>query len=193
MLEGIYYLFNLPFIIYLLTGSGGSTEILAALSYAVQMILVTPIFLKLYLTLRKPDFEPLQTARMLAFAIIGFTFALWVKHFALALYALPPPSLENVVLLFGFVNSTITLLTAGILMVLAFLPLLKKQNLRFSTGLFGAGLILMGAYVAVFLVVSVFAPAYWTWISLIDWWIIAMPILGISLLLKKGLKPIHRL
>lgn len=184
LFEGVYYLFNLPFVVYLLTGSVSTASLGAALSYAGQMLLVTPIFLKLYLTLRKPNFDPLHAVRWLALAIVGFTFALWVKHFALALYALPF-SVENAALLAGFVNSAVTLLAAGVLMILAFMPLIKQQSLRFKGKWFAAGLILMGVYVAVFLIISAVVPAYWVWISLIDWWILVMPILGLSLLLKK--------
>ena len=128
LLEGVYYLFNLPFIIYLLTGSGGLTENLAALSYAGQMLIVTPIFLKLYLILRKTSFDAQQAGRWIALAIIGFTFGLWVKHFALALYALPAFSFGDAVLMVGFVNSAVTLLLAGLIMVDAFWPVNQKNR-----------------------------------------------------------------
>jgi hypothetical protein len=186
LLEGVYYLFNLPSIIYLLTGPMSTPTFDAAISYVAQLLLVTPIFLKLYLTLRKPSFGSLDAARWIAAAIIGFTFALWVKHFALALYALPPFTAGDAVLMVGFVNSAVTLLTTAVLMAAAFFPVLKKQSLTVKGKWFGAGLVLMGVYVAVFLLVSVFSPAYWIWISLIDWWIIVMPVLGVSLLTKNS-------
>jgi hypothetical protein len=184
LLEGIYYLFNLPFIFYLLTGSGGSTQTLAAISYAGQLLIVTPIFLKLYLILRKPSFDLQQAACWIALAIIAFTFGLWVKHFTMALYALPPFSWSDAVLMVGFVNSALTLLIAGLIIIAAFWPVIKKLD-SFSSRLFGAALILMGVYAAVFLVACVLSPAYATWIDLIDWWIIAMPVLGTSLLFRK--------
>ncbi len=185
LLEGIYYLFNLPFIFYLLLGMGSSTASLgAALSYAGQLLIVTPIFLKLYLTLRKPNTEPKQVAQWIALAIIAFTFALWVKHFGLALYALPPFSWGDGVLMVGFVNSALTLLVAGLVMIAAFWSTIKKQGI-FKNRLFGVALILMGVYAAVFLIVCVLSPDYAVWVSLVDWWIIIMPVLGISLLFKK--------
>jgi hypothetical protein len=185
LLEGIYYLFNLPFIIRLLGGSSSSfTNLGAGLSYAAQLLLVTPIFLKLYFTLRKPDFKPKQAARWVALAIVGFTFALWVKHFALALYALPAFCLGDAVLMVGFVNSAVTLLAAGLLLIAAFWPVIKKTG-SYKPNLFGVALILMGVYAAVFLVACALSPAYAAWVSLVDWWIIMMPVLGVSLLLKK--------
>jgi hypothetical protein len=184
LLEGIYYLFNLPFIVYLLVRPDGSNVTLgAALSFAAQLALVTPIFLKLYFTLKKPCFNLQQTARWTALAVTAFTFALWAKHFALALYALPPFSFENPVWLVGFVNSAFTLLLAGLLVTAAFWSTFKKSGV-YRNHLFGAALILMGVYVVVFLVISVLTPNYAVWIDLIDWWLIAMPVLGISLLHK---------
>jgi hypothetical protein len=186
LLEGIYYLFNLPFIIYLLSGFDGlNANFGAALSYAGQLLLVTPIFLKLYFTLKKPDYDLQQAARWIALAIVGFTFALWVKHFSLALYALPSFNTGDAVLMVGFVNSAATLLVAGVLMIVAFMPLLRKQSLKFSGKLFGASLILMGVYAAVFLVACALSPAYGVWVNLVDYWIIVMPVLGVGLLFKK--------
>lgn len=185
LLEGIYYLFNLPFIIRLLSASSSSfTNLGAGLSYAVQLLLVTPIFLTLYFFLRKPDFEPKQAARWVALAIIGFTFALWVKHLALALYALPAFRLGEAVLMVGFVNSAVILLMAGLLMIAAFWPVIKKTG-SYKPNLLGAGLICIGVYAAVFLILCALSPAYSVWVSLVDWWLIIMPVLATGVLLKK--------
>ncbi len=185
LLEGVYYLFNLPFIFYLLLGLGSSAASLgAALSYAGQLLIVTPIFLKLYLTLRKPFPEPKQVARWIALAIIAFTFALWVKHFALALYALPPFSWGDAVLMVGFVNSAVTLLVAGLVMIAALMPVIKKTG-SYKSLLFGAGLLLMGLYAVVFLVLFFVSPAYAAWVTLVDYWIIIMPVLAVGVFWKK--------
>jgi hypothetical protein len=186
LLEGIYYLFNLPFIVYLLSGFDGlNANFGAALSYLGQLLLVTPIFLKLYFTLKKPGYDLQQAARWIALAIIAFTFALWVKHFALALYALPPFTAGDAVLMVGFFNSAVTLLAANVLLTAAFMPLLKKQALRFNSKLFGAGLILLGVYAAVFLAACTLSPAYLVWVNLVDYWIIVLPILALGLKIKK--------
>jgi NO-binding membrane sensor protein with MHYT domain len=185
LLESIYYLFNLPFIFYLFMGGSSSTASLgAALSYAGQLLIVTPIFLKLYLTLRKTGFELAQAARWIALAIVAFTFGLWVKHFALSLYALPPFSLGDAVFAVGFVNSAVTLLAAGLMMIAAFWPVIKKNG-TYRRILFGVALILMGVYAAVFLCACVLSPIYAVWVKLVDFWIIIMPILGVGVLLKK--------
>jgi hypothetical protein len=185
LLEGIYYLFNLPFIIRLLSSSSSSfTNLGAGLSYAGQLLLVTPIFLTNYFVLRKPDFEPKQAARWVALGIIGFTFALWVKHFALALYALPAFRLGETVLMVGFVNSAVTLLAAGLFVIAAFWSVIKKTG-SYKPNLLGASLICICVYATVFLIVCAVSPAYSVWVSLVDWWLIIMPVLAAGVLLKK--------
>ena len=184
LLEGIYYLFNLPFIIYLfIRPSGNIATFGAATSYAIQLMLVTPSFLILYLKLRNKNFERLELAKWGALAIIGFTFALWVKHFALALYALPF-SLNDAVLVVGFVNSALTLLVAGALMIVAFRPVLTQKSVDFNAKMFGAALVLVGVYVIIFVSIAWLRVDYLSWINLIDWWILAMPVLGANLLIK---------
>ncbi len=183
LLEGIYYLFNIPFITYLFVRTPSSiANYGAAISYATQMLLVTPLFLTLYLKLKSKNFEVPEVARWAALAITGLIFALWVKHFALALYALPAFSTEDAVLAVGFVNSALTLLVAGLLTIVAFMPVIKKRNVRFNHRLFGAALIIAGLYAVIFLLVCALNKDYAAWVGLIDWWIIAMPVLGASLL-----------
>jgi hypothetical protein len=184
LLEGIYYLFNIPFIIYLFARANLSIANLgAALSYTFQLLFVTPIFLMLYLNLKRNNFKPSTIARWFAAAIVGFTFALWVKHFALAIYALPLNFADEIYVA-GFVNSALTLLIAGVLMVISFMPLLKEKGTRFNARLFGTSLVFMGVYAVVFVVIALLKTGYMTWLELVDWWIIVMPVLGVSLLVK---------
>jgi hypothetical protein len=184
LLEGIYYLFNIPFIIYLFVRTNTSIATYgAAISYTLQLLLVTPIFIMLYLKLRNKNTEVLEVAKWTALAVTGFIFSLWVKHFALALYALPF-SLSDAVLVVGFVNSALTLLIAGALMIVAFRLVLKRKTVDFNTKIFGSALVLMSVYAVVFLIISLVRNDYAVWVNLIDWWIIAMPILGAYLLIK---------
>jgi hypothetical protein len=183
LLEGVYYLFNLPFIVYLLRANGSIATNGAALSYLTQLLLVTPLFLVLYFKLKRKNIEPLSVAKWVATAIVGFTFALWVKHFALAIYALPL-SFGDAVFVIGFVNSALTLLLAGVLMVIAFMPVLRRKSANFNVKLFAAALILIGVYAIVFVIIALLRTGYMAWFDLVDWWIIVMPVLGVSLLIK---------
>ena len=184
LLEGIYYLFNLPFIIYLfIRPSGNIATFGAATSYATQLMLVTPSFLILYLKLRNKNFERLEVAKWGATAITGFVFALWVKHFLLALYALPI-SFLNATVVVGFLNSTLTMLIAGLIMLVAFMPVFKKKTVNFDSRAVGAALILVGVYFIVYVFIALVNVDYMRWINLIDLWAIAMPVLGANLLIK---------
>lgn len=184
LLEGIYYLFNIVFIVYLYVKGGAFANYGAATSYLLQMLLVTPIFLTLYFRLkRNADIQ--EVAKWGALAIVGFIFALWSKHFLLALYALPL-NFGNPVFLAGFLNSALTLLVAGAVMLIALMPLIKKKSLSFNTKPFGAALIIAGMYAVIFLVIALFTPQYTNWVSLIDWWTIVFIVLGVGYLTIKN-------
>jgi hypothetical protein len=184
LLEGIYYAFNLVFIIYLFVKGGAFANYGAATSYLTQMLLVTPIFLTLYFKMKK-NAEIQEIAKWGALAIIGFIFALWSKHFLLALYALPL-NFSNPSFLVGFLNSALALLVAGIIMLVVLAPLYRKKSLNFNTKAFGAALIIAGLYAVFFVVIALFTPEYRSWITLIDWWTIVLVVLGIGYLTIKN-------
>lgn len=176
LFEGIYYVFNIVFIVYLFVRGSSFVYYGAAVSYLLQILLVTPIFLTLYFKLKR-DAGIQEVAKWGALAVVGFIFALWSKHFLLALYALPLDFSEPVFLV-GFLNSVLTLLVAGVIMLAVFMPLIKKKSLSFNTKALGAALILAGMYVVIFLVIALFTPQYSNWVSLIDWWTFVFIILG---------------
>jgi hypothetical protein len=190
LLEGIYYLFNIPFIVYLFVRANTSTATPAAaisysgaaISYSAQILLVTPIFLMLYFKLKSKDFEISDVAKWGALAVTGFIFALWAKHFLLAIYALPL-DFSNFTFLIGFLNSALTLFVAGIIMIVVLMPLYRKKSTLFNTKAFGAALILAGLYAIVFVFIALFNIAYMRWINLIDWWTMILVVLGIGFLI----------
>jgi hypothetical protein len=184
LLEGIYYVFNIVFIVYLYVKGGAFVNYGAATSYLLQMLLVTPIFLMLYFKLKR-NAGLQEVAKWGVLAITGFVFALWSKHFLLALYALPL-NFGNPVFLVGFLNSALTLLIAGAVMLIVLMPLFKKKSLFFNTKAFGAALIISGLYAVIFLVIALFTPQYSNWISLIDWWTIVFIVLGVGYLTIKN-------
>ena len=187
LLEGIYYLFNIPFIIYLFARPYTFATYGAATSYLAQLLFVTPIFLTLYFKLKSEHLETAELAKWISLAIIGFVFALWVKHFLLALYALPL-NFSNLSFTVGFLNSFLTLLVAGIILIIDLMPLLRKKSMVFNTKGFGIALIIAGLYAVVFLVISLFNTQYARWISLIDWWIIGFIVLGVGFMFAKKIR-----
>ena len=186
LFEGIYYLFNIVFIAYLLVRGNAITYYGAAASYLLQLLFVTPVFIVLYFKLKSSNRDIKEVAKWVAFAIIGFVFALWAKHFLLAIYALPM-DFSIPTFAFGFVNSVFTLLIAGLIMIVVLAPVYKKKTILFNSNGFGGALILAGFYAIIFLVISLFNMEYMRWISLIDWWTIVFVVLGIGfLIIRKG-------
>jgi len=181
LLEGIYYLFNIPFIIYLFVKPYAFANYGAAISYSTQILFVTPIFLTLYFKLKSKNFDITKVVKWGALAVTGFIFALWAKHFLLAIYALPL-NFSKAIFMIGFLNSALTLLTAGIIIIIVLMPLYKKKNNSFNTKALGAALILAGLYATIFTLIALFNIEYMRWISLIDWWTIIFVVLGIGFL-----------
>jgi hypothetical protein len=182
LLEGIYYLFNIPFIIYLFVKPYAFANYGAAISYSAQILFVTPIFLTLYFKLKSKNFEITEVAKWGALAVTGFIFALWAKHFLLAIYALPL-NFSKPIFVIGFLNSALTLLIAGIIMIIVLMPLYRKKSSSFSTKAFGAALVLAGLYATIYLLIALFNIEYMRWVSLIDWWTIVFVVLGIGFLI----------
>ena len=185
LLEGIYYLFNIPFIIYLLVRTNASTATYgAAISYSLQILFVTPIFVALYFKLRDKTFEISEVTKWGALAVTGFIFGLWAKHFLLAIYALPL-DFSKLTFLVGFLNSALTMLIAGIIMIVVLMPLYRKKSASFNTKALGAALVLAGLYAIIFVLIALFNVEYMRWISLIDWWTMIFVVVGIGFLILK--------
>ncbi len=185
VLEGIYYLFNLPFIISLFARPNTSIiNIEAGLSYALQIVFVAPAFLALYFTIRNRNSTRLDLHKWGAIALIGFTFGLWVKHFLLNLYALPI-DFADPALLIGLINSAFTMLFAGLILTIALLPIIRKESGEFSSRLVGVSLLLVGTYVLIYLLISLVNRIYLNFLTLTDVWAIAYLVAGIGLIRKR--------
>lgn len=193
LLEGVYYLFNIPFIIYLIvraiTSPEASSAVIltyygAAFSYAAQLLFVTPIFLIFYRKLASSTIDQLEIAKFGALAITGFIFGLWIKHFMLALYAIGI-DFSSSINIAGSLNSILTMLLSGLIIIIAFLPVFKKKATGYNSKMLGAGFILAGLYVTIYLAIALINEQYMNWFSLIDWWSIIFVALGLVLLLNK--------
>jgi hypothetical protein len=185
LLEGAYYLFNLPFILSLYlrpNTSLGNVE--AATSYALQLALVTPVFFLLSFKLKKAVLDRHQLLKWSAIAIVAFTFALWIKHFLLNLYALPI-NLQDPVLLLGLLNSALTMLIACFILIFAFMPIIKRKQLGFSFVAVGVAFLLIGLYFVMYIVVSLFNQRYLDYLLLTEIWAVAFAILGIGCILRR--------
>ncbi len=192
LLEGIYYLFNIPFIVYLFTrppspSAAQTVYYETAISYTVQAILVSSTFLLLYFKTDHPNVEYNQLVKWSAIGSVAFVFALWVKHFLFNLYALPI-SLENPILVLGLLNSTFTMLIASLILLFSFLPIIrgKTRNINFRAA--GISLVLVTIYFIIYISIALEISTYMNFLMLTEYWTIALGILGITLLVKRESK-----
>ncbi len=185
LFEGIYYIFMLPFILSLfLRPDTNLVNLEAGLSYTLQILFISPAFLMLYYKLRQPTKNKPELFKLGAIVVIGFTLALWIKHFMLMLYALPI-NLTNPILVVGSLNATLTILFAALFLLAAFLPILKKQKLTFNPKLAGIGFLLIGIHFIVYIAVSLMIQRYWDFMMLTELWAVGFIILSIGYITKR--------
>ena len=186
LFEGIYYLFMIPFILSLyLRPNTSIVNLEAGLSYTLQIVFITPAFLILFSKLKRPLAERYELYKWGAIAIVGFTFALWIKHFLLMLYALSFDT-SNLISIVGGVNSTVTIFAAGVILTVAFLPIMRKESLSFNRLLVGFSFLLIGIHFIIYIAVSFFIQRYWDFMMLTELWALGFLILGIGYALKSS-------
>jgi len=180
LFEGIYYLFMIPFILSLyLRPNTSLVNLEAGLSYTLQILFISPAFLLLFFKLGKGNIDKTELFKLGALAVIGFTFALWIKHFLLMLYALPI-DLSNPFLVLGSANATLTILFGGLILIACFLPILMKKSLTFNPKLAGVGFLLIGVHFLVYFAVSLFVQRYWDFMMLTELWALGFIMLSIG-------------
>ena len=185
ILEGAYYIFMTPFILSLyLRPNTSLVNLEAGLSYTLQIIFISPAFFMLFYELRKKTLNKPELLKFGAIAVIGFTFSLWIKHFLLMLYALPI-NLYDPVLFLGLFNATFTILFAGLILFLSFLPIIRKQSLTFNTRTAGVGFFLIGLHFVIYIIVSLFSQRYWDFMMLTELWALIFIILGAGYLVSR--------
>ena len=186
LFEGAYYIFNLPFIVSLFARPNTSiVNVEAGVSYLLQLVIVSPAFIVLYSKMKKLNLDNAELYKWGAIGVIGFTFALWVKHFLLNLYALPV-SLVDPALLVGLLNSALTMLFAGLMYLIAFLPVVRRKQVDFSSRTVGAAFLLMGLFFLIYLVIASLNQRYHSFLALTELWAIAFLIPGIGFIAEKG-------
>jgi hypothetical protein len=182
--EAAYFLLYLPFVVYLLVRpSSSATGFEAGLSYALQMVLVSPSLFMLYRKLRKFEQGNKEVFKWFAIAVCSYIFALWVKGFLFALYAVGI-DFSTPTLTIGSVNSVATLLLAGFGSLAICLPVIRGKREYFSWRWVGAVLFCVGAYFVVFDLVSMVNDVYLNWVGLTEWWAASFIVPGVALVAR---------
>jgi hypothetical protein len=183
-LEAAQYLFFIPFLIYLfILTNASTTNYLAATSYCIQLLLIFPVFMVLFVKLRKSNLDSAVLFKWSSIAVVCFTFALWAKHFIFAFYALPL-SFQNPFLLLGFLNSTLTMLVGAALLLFALKPMLTGKGVV-NSKIVGAALCCLGAYFVVYLLISAVNSTYLSFVTLIELWGLSLLVLGLGFVKQK--------
>jgi hypothetical protein len=187
LLEAVYFLFYIPFTIYYTTRPGASLGVReAGVSYALQTAFVSPAFVMFYLKLKRcsSQNEGNSVVRWFAISFCLYAFALWVKHFLFAVYAVGI-DFSEAALAVGSVNSIVTLLVAAVASVGIFLPVIRGKQAGFSVSAFGVVLICVGMYFVIFILLSLVNANYLKWVNLTEWWATALLVLGLGLVFRK--------
>jgi hypothetical protein len=188
LLEGIHYLFYIPFILNLFSSPLGTESSQAvyyetAISYTVQTALVSSSFITLYVKTRNQTIQSQQTLRWSAVAAVCFVFSLWFKHFMFNLYALPI-DFTNPVLVVGLVNSTLTMLVAALTLLATLAPVIRTKTTTLNHKQIGFSLLLIGTYFIIYILIAQVNDAYMAFLQLTELWAITFVVAGVCFLTK---------
>jgi hypothetical protein len=183
LLEAIQYLFLIPFITQWVVFSGMAAQ-LTIISFGMQILLITPTMLVLYLRLKRAQTSLTPALKAAAVAAVAFMFAMWIKHFLFNLYALPV-DFSSPVLTVGFVNSAVTILVSALILAAVLYPFIRGKTVGFSFRGAGAALIIASVYFIVYLAVAAFNGGYQSFLLLTELWMVSLLVAGIGFLTQK--------
>jgi hypothetical protein len=161
----------------------------AGLSYALQIVLVSPSLYMLYRELKKSERGNGETrvVKWFAIAFCLYVFALWVKHFIFALYTVGI-NFSEPILIAGSINSVSALIIAAFCALLVFLSIIREKSFVFSSRGLGVAMVFAGGYFVVFDLISLVNSDYARWVGLTEWWAASLLFLGVVLVVRR--KPI---
>ena len=188
LLESIYFLLLLPsginHVVTSVTNPGGFFNMYTGISFLLQPLLIFPA---LFMASRKLKESPDKNVHVkwLGIAAVFYVFGLWVKHSLMWVYALVPLGTQQSSYIndVGSANSLFTLFVAGVVAVAAYLMFEQKKKLGIN--LMGIALVLVGLYFVIYGLVSAWVPVYRSFLVLTEFWLIVLPILGITLVKRQ--------
>jgi hypothetical protein len=192
LFESLYFLLLIPaginHIVGSIISSSAFLNIYTGISALLQSGLIFPPLFMLSLKLKKPQQLP-SILKWAGIAAILYVFGFWVKQGLMWVYALSPLRTQQAGLIdtIRSVNSLLTLLVAAIVSTVAWLTF--RQQKKLNTWLMGTALILVGVYFVIYVLVSVWVPIYLAFLTLTDFWIVTLPILGSAVCLLRNAAP----
>ena len=188
LFESFYFLLLIPTAMNHLVGSVISTSaflnIYTGLSALLQVMLIFP---PLFMLSRK--LKHIQNTALImkwtSIAVPLYVLGFWVKAGFMWVYAISPVenSWGSLVEVVGSVNSWLTLLIGSVICGFVFLSFRQKKNINnINIKLVGAAAILTGGYFLIYDLVSVWDPIYRAFLSLTDFCLISLLVLGVAVL-----------
>ena len=181
LLESIYFLLLLPsginHVVTCITNPGVFFNIYTGISFVLQPILIFP---SLFMFSRKLKQSKKVDFKWLGIAGISYVFALWIKHSLMWVYALLPLGNPQWTLIhyIGSADSLFTLLIGCIVAIVTYLMFEKKKII--DTALLAIALTVVGCYFVIYVLVSAWVPVYLSFLELTEFWLIVLPLLGIT-------------
>jgi hypothetical protein len=183
LFEAIFFLLLAPSSIHHLVGYAVLFDgnLYVGISYLIQVLLIVPPLLILSEKMKNPHNRS-QILKWAAIAAPLITFGLWCKYLLLWVDTLVPLGSKeaSVAASVGATNSVLTLLIASAVMTVGCYVVNQKKN--YGKKLMATGVILVGAFFAIYSLVALSVPIYASFWYLTDIWMLTLPVLGIAIL-----------
>lgn len=193
LLEGFYYLFFIPAIIFMLLNFSALPSIsnfLLSIVFSTQILLITPILIKLATTVKnyEPGVDKPSLIRLAGLSYMNFVIALWVTYMLkwIEMMAVDPYLFSALsVRILGFLNTVVVQSLAVVFAVVGALLILRKRGLDKAIRWWGLSSIFLSSHIIIY-VIYVTSVGITRFIPFGELWLIPLIGLGAYLLLKNS-------
>lgn len=193
LLEGSYYLFFIPAIIFMLLNFSALPSIsnfLLSIVFSTQILLITPILIKLATTVKnyEPSVDKPSLIRLAGLSYMNFVIALWVTYMLkwIEMMAVDPYLFSALsVRILGFLNTGVVQSLAVVFAVVGALLILRKRGLDKAIRWWGLSSIFLSSHIIIY-VIYVASVGITRFIPFGELWLIPLIGLGAYLLLKNS-------
>lgn len=193
LLEGFYYLFFIPAIIFMLLNFSALPSIsnfLLSIVFSTQILLITPILIKLATTVKnyEPSVDKPSLIRLAGLSYMNFVIALWVTYMLkwIEMMAVDPYLFSALsVRILGFLNTGVVQSLAVVFAVVGALLILRKRGLDKAIRWWGLSSIFLSSHIIIY-VIYVTSVGITRFIPFGELWLIPLIGLGAYLLLKNS-------
>jgi hypothetical protein len=191
IMEGLYYLFFIPAIIFMLLNFSALptiSNLLLSAVFSTQILLITPPFLKLAITVRNyvSTADKSSLIRWAGLSYMNFVISLWLTYILKwkEMMAVDPYLFSALsVRILGFLNTVIVQSFAVIFAIVGILYILRKYVLDKAIRWLGLSAIFLSLHIMIY-VIYVTSVGITRFIIFGELWLIPLIALGVYLLLR---------